>query len=192
MKVFAQAARNFLTHPAYIKAHDSNVTLRCERETILVIESGVTPELESIFRRGPDWELGLEHITLLQAQGDFDEEEVNLFLGQLSVLAGSSLAGALQTTFGRLASNFTRSIEYSDEGKVVDDQAAVEGTHMIISRFERLQQLRAFLELPPCEALITDDGGTVPVKANQSFQMKIAPAESTNKSQPLSHRLPMT
>jgi hypothetical protein len=61
-----QAAINFLEHPAYTKAHNSNVNLRCEREVVLLMDSGVVPQLESIFRRGPEWDVGLEHVTLLQ------------------------------------------------------------------------------------------------------------------------------
>ncbi len=55
-----------MEHPAYQKAHAKNVRLRCEKEAVLVVEGAVQPDLESIFRRGADWELGLEHIYLLQ------------------------------------------------------------------------------------------------------------------------------
>lgn len=61
-----QVAKAFFEHPSYLKAHESNVATRCTAETVMVVDSSVTSDLESIFRRGPEWEIGLEHICLLQ------------------------------------------------------------------------------------------------------------------------------
>jgi hypothetical protein len=128
----------------------------------------------------------------LQVYNDSDEDDVLMFLGQLAALAGSSMAGAIQTTFGKLASNLSRSIEYDSQGQVVRDEMVHQATHLMLSRFERPAQIRGFLELPPCLALVDQEEDTVPVKAAQSLQIVIVPAESANNSQPLSHRLPKT
>lgn len=127
---------------------------------------------------------------LTQACKGHDEEEIESFLGQLSALAGSSLSGALQTTFGRLESGLCYSRVYNNLGQLTSQDVPLAATHVMVSRFERPAQLRAFLELPPCLALGSDMEGIVPLKTIQSFQIKIAPAESTRTSQPMSHRLP--
>ncbi len=106
------------------------------------------------------------------------------FLGQLAALAGSPLAGALQSTYGRLVSPISRSASYNEAGEDLASQDEPLGSHLVLSRFERPTQLRGFLELPPCEALVGGQEGLVPVKAVLSAQMQIAPAEKTASSGP--------
>lgn len=159
---------------------------------VAVFEGRVEPPtLETLFRRGPEWESGIEHALLLSSQGaeggEEDEREAaaDLFVSQLRELAESSLVGAVQSTSGRVVVSQASSSSSSSPQNCA--------THAILTRFAGIEQLRAFLELDPVKALLSSDGGAggappaappaAPVRAVASAQYSIAPAQGVTGRQ---------
>ena len=143
------------------------------------------PSLEALFRRGPEWESGIEHALLLStsrgcgaqggsgggrggggaaaAEGGGDGEEAaaeaaaDLFVSQLRELAESSLVGAVQSTSGRVVA-----LPSSSPPHYSSSSSPHRATHAILTRFAGPEQLRAFLELPPVKALLSPPPLPVP------------------------------
>jgi len=174
---------------------------------VAVFEGRVEPpSLETLFRRGPEWESGIEHALLLSSHGSGEEGDeegreaaADLFVSQLRELAESSLVGAVQSTSGRVVSQAPSSSQSSSPQNCA--------THAILTRFAGPEQLRAFLGLPPVEALLSPpapqsaDGGrseggggaggapaaapppAAPVRAVASAHYSIAPAQGVTGRQ---------
>ena len=160
------------------------------RPPLLAVFSGRVdpPSLETLFRRGPEWESGIEHALLLSSQGcgrgggngdgggggdgdaDADgdggegeqqEAAADLFVSQLRELAESSLVGAVQSTSGRVVAQAAPSSPRSPSPQRC-------ATHAILTRFAGPEQLRAFLELPPVKALLSPPPSPSPQSAEGS------------------------
>ena len=213
---------------------------RCEGALSISFEGQVEAELEAVFCRGPEWDAGLEHLFLFQASPvrpktwamqrlhtavqqcrawvfaarqappDSSEEEVDGYLLDLAALAQSSLAGALQSTHGRVrcAGLWLRILAWSPMqspliacmqgaspccvvvARSVSSMGAWKGTspgctHGMLCRFATKGQLQSFLRLPPCEALLAN-AGDVPMHAVLSFAYSIAPPAGSKNASPQS------
>lgn len=177
------------------------------------------PSLETLFRRGAEWESGVEHVMILSscsnaegggagggAGGGEAEEEAaaaaaaDKFVSQLRELAESSLAGAVQSTAGRVFS------VGGEDPPAAAAAAAADGslpapplrpTHAVLTRFAAEEQLRAFLALPPVTALFQPPPPTttaatttekeadvdVPLRAVAWAQYSIAPPQGVTGKQ---------
>ena len=206
----AAAAQAFVSHKAFSEAREGAERACCSSSSssssssgggekskpLLVVFSGRVdpPSLETLFRRGAEWESGIEHALLLAStSGEGGKEDggeeggeaaADLYVSQLRELAESSLVGAVQSTSGRIAAAAAASPHSA--------------THAVLTRFAAPEQLRAFLELPPVKALLSpaaaegSGGGEsasppppplAPVRAVASAQYNIAPAQGVTGRQ---------
>lgn len=178
------------------------------RPPLLVVFSARVdpPSLETLFRRGPEWEAGIEHALLLSddvGQGEGREEgtegggeaataAADLYVSQLRELAESSLVGAVQSTSGRVVQ--------APSSPSSSSSPPHSATHAILTRFAGPEQLRAFLALPPIKALLSPllavaEGeaqgesappptpAAAPVRVVASAQYIIAPAQGVTGKQ---------
>ena len=63
-----QVAEAFLGHAAVRGRLAEELGSRCAAALTLTFEGSVEPELEAIFCRGIEWDIGLEHLFLFQAR----------------------------------------------------------------------------------------------------------------------------
>ena len=61
-----QAAKSFERHPQYLKAVAESAQPLCQQFLSLHFDAQVPAELEDMFRRGPEWEGGVEHILVME------------------------------------------------------------------------------------------------------------------------------
>ncbi|KAK9907748.1 hypothetical protein WJX75_009165 [Coccomyxa subellipsoidea] len=96
------AANQFLTSEAVqgVLADDSTST--SQRNTTVLFEGRIASDLEAMFCRGSEWERGAEHAIIFKAASTATSEQIEEYLVQLAALAESSLAGALQCTYGKI------------------------------------------------------------------------------------------
>lgn len=66
-RLILQALRRFLGHREYQKVRDGKFSELCTSFQLLGFESQIEMDMESMFRRGPNWEAGLEHLLVVQA-----------------------------------------------------------------------------------------------------------------------------
>ncbi|KAL0051135.1 hypothetical protein WJX82_002517 [Trebouxia sp. C0006] len=52
----------------------------CDTMLEMVVAGTVPRDIEAIFRKGSDWDVGLDHILILQARGDATNQEMQMFL----------------------------------------------------------------------------------------------------------------
>lgn len=189
----AAAAAAFISHGAFSAAAERASEASAgggsgspPRPPLLAVFCGRVdpPSLESLFRRGPEWESGIEHALLLRStseggSGDGDAGAADLYVSQLRELAESSLVGAVQSTSGRVVP------PSSPPHSASSDSPQCAATHAILTRFARPEQLRAFLALPPVKALLSpspspaEGGGSpppplAPIRAVASAQYRLA------------------
>ncbi|CAL8462957.1 g2491 [Coccomyxa elongata] len=167
------AADSFLSSATVQTCLTTDLASKLQSRKLVLFEGRVASDLEAIFCRGSEWNSGAEHIFIFKATPRATFEEVDQHLTQLAALAESSLAGALQTTHGKIWSS-----EFEDSG----------GTHAMLTRFETQKQLQAFLRLPPCAALLSAVNNS-PVSALVSFAYNIAPPNDSRSTSPRSNLL---
>ncbi|BDA48047.1 hypothetical protein COCOBI_11-3040 [Coccomyxa sp. Obi] len=167
------AADSFLSNAAVQTCLTKDLASKLQSRKLVLFEGPVASDLEAIFCRGSEWDSGAEHIFIFKATPQATSREVDEHLKQLAALAESSLAGALQTTHGKISSS-----SYEDSG----------GTHAMLTRFETQKQLQAFLRLPPCAALLSAVNN-LPVSALVSFAYNIAPTNNSRSTSPQSNLL---
>lgn len=152
---------HLMAHPLMASSRDAVAEL-CTDHAQLVFEGMVTKRLEALFRRGEEFESGVEHILLLQpgANGGLGADD---FLSQLAGLAESSVAGGIQASHGAVISCV---------------HAAA--THVLMVRFAAPQQVQQLLGTPACAAVIAADP-RVPVVAVASLSISIQPTEDSTQ-----------
>ena len=137
------AAAAFLAHPAVAGAVAGAAASAAADTGVLLFGGRVpSPSLESLFRRGPEWEAGVERVFVLAQVEGADGGAADAWLADVATLAESSVAGALQATAGRLA--------------VPGIPAGA--THALMTRFAGPAGLAAFLGLPAVAALAAGGG----------------------------------
>jgi hypothetical protein len=135
----------------------------CVRTAALAFQGGVQSELEVIFRRGPEFAQGYELVLLLQhthqCGGSADnvaastqQKQRDHFLSQLTALAQSSLAGAVQVSAGQVVPILGNNVAVRDAGRLAPPNDADLVT-VFMARFPSEQQLAAFSRSPPVQAL---------------------------------------
>lgn len=152
---------HLMVHPLMSSSSDAVASL-CTDHAQLVFEGMVTKRLEALFRRGEEFESGVEHVLLLQpgANGGLGADA---FLDQLAELAESSVAGGIQASHGAVISCV---------------HAAA--THVLMTRFASLQQVQQLLSTPACAAVIAADP-RVPVVAVTGLAISIQPTEESTQ-----------
>jgi len=156
-----KACTAFVAHPAFSAARDKAEEAAAaaasggeKTHLVVAFEGRVNPpSLETLFRRGAEWESGVEHVMILSSSSETGNEASSAaadeFVSQLSELAESSLVGAVQSTSGRVFPL----VEDSDDSHL-------RPTHALLTRFAAEEQLRAFLALPPVEALFSSSSSS--------------------------------
>ncbi|CAL5228940.1 g12169 [Coccomyxa viridis] len=172
-----QKGEAFLASPAVQAPLSSEQGKRCSAQSIYIVAGQVPADLEAIFCRGIEWDCGVEHVLLLQAREGVQDEQLEEQLSQLAALAESSLAGAIQCTHGPATLS-------SRQGGV----EKFEVTHAMLTRFETVKQLQAFLRLPPCSQLLKTSEDPFFASAI-SFTYDIAPPSGARSTAPQSHLL---
>jgi hypothetical protein len=162
---FRLASRLHLEH---LMAHHLMASSRdhvadlCTDHAQLVFEGMVTKRLEALFRRGEEFQSGVEHVLLLQP-GANGGVGADTFLAQLAELAESSVAGGIQASHGAVISCV---------------HAAA--THVLMTRFAAAQQVQQLLGTPACAAVVAADP-RVPVVAVSSLTISIQPTEESTQ-----------
>ena len=155
----------------------------CEAEAALLFAATAPDGLEPLFRRGPEWEAGVEAVLVLAQVPGAADADADAYVAQLAALAESSLAGALQATHGRLV-NPSGARTFGAEGEAADLEAE-RWTHALMARFEAADQLAAFLARPPVAALAEGGGGEeAPVTGALVTQWAVAPAAGAGGGAP--------
>ncbi len=144
----------------------------------LCFTSAVPNELEAIFRRGSEWDEGVEAVIALKLQPGCPAEDAAEFLSLTQQLAGSSAFGAVQAVSGR-ASDLLQHLK-SEENEE-NSAAATCPDFVLLVRFEGKQQLESFVECPPVAAVLEGDERS-PLAATWAAAIEIAPAANSNSS----------
>ena len=122
-------------------------------------------DLESIFRRGSDWESGVELVLALahrqqqeQQQGEGTASEGGddsgeAFLALTQQLALSSAFGAVQCSYGRCLSMQQRHGGAAEQQGAQQQQQQQPDIVMLV-RFLESEALQRFLDCPPVAALL--------------------------------------
>eukprot|EP00877_Chromochloris_zofingiensis_P003522 jgi/Chrzof1/13170/Cz07g22180.t1 len=152
---------HILQHPLHKQAFQGAVQQLCLSSAQLVFQGCVANQLEALFRRGEEYEVGIEHIMLMHTDAS-RESESDMFLSRLATLAESSVAGGLQSSYGKAI--FSSSIS---------------PTHVFMTRFATEQQVGLFLQTPACLAALQQDK-RLPVQVAMSLCLNIAPTEQSN------------
>ncbi len=144
----------------------------------------VPNELEAIFRRGDEWENGVELFMGLDdrtADGGSAEEDVLEFFTLVNQLATSSAFGALQSGIGRVDALIFHSLH--DE-TATETRAAVvdllQCRFVYAVRFADQSQLEALLQSPPMQAILNGDDRS-PVRLHWGIVQRIVSPEENDK-----------
>lgn len=132
----------------------------------------VRNELESIFRRGTEWEEGFElFLGMNKSQDCVEDSDVDEFLTLTQELASSSAFGAVQCVSGPV-------IEIkAHEEKAQTIANSLDCDLILMARFGSDQQVEGFLQSPPLQAVLQRDERS-PVHAHWGFVMEISPSKS--------------
>ena len=155
------AFEEFMANPTTAKVMTETVAPLCEQTAQVVFEGLVTKQLEALFRRGEEFETGLEHVIMM-VPGQANPADAQAFLAQLATLAESSVAGGIQASFGAALCC-----------------PHLDGcTHVFMTRFAAKQQIQQFLLTPPCQAVLAHDP-RLPVWACMSFTFDVSPPQDS-------------
>lgn len=175
------AAAGFVAHPAFDApaAAAAAAGLLARPPTVLAFETRAPDDLEPLFRRGPEWEAGLDLCLVFSPTPAASPAEpicaADAFISDLAALAESSLAGALQACSGRLVSPPSSGLPGA-------------ASHALVARFERPDQAGAFLALPPVVAAASGVEGAAaagsPLLLVAVEAWSIAPAVAGNQQAP--------
>ena len=155
----------FFNHPLTIKAFESAAHDQAIELGTLCCRVSVANELETLFRRGAEWEKGLELVVALEESSVQVGEPLDECLFLMERLATSSAFGAVHAASGDIQN--TDSLPFMSKSKP---------TKVFIARFGTESQLTAFLNSPPVEALLRPGGG---LPAPWMSVLESAPAENT-------------
>ncbi|KAI8114587.1 hypothetical protein M9434_002708 [Picochlorum sp. BPE23] len=141
--------------------------------------TSIPNELESIFRRGAEWEEGYELILGLDRSADGSTDDVEEFLRLTEGLASSSAFGAVQAAHGPVLSVINHTLQpekEEEEGISCDDQFRCDT--IFISRFPQdSSAVESFLQSPPMQAVIQADARS-PVSLAWGLIMEVSPGQS--------------
>jgi hypothetical protein len=155
------AFEEFMAHPMTAKVMSETIAPLCKQTAQVVFEGLVTKQLEALFRRGEEFESGLEHVIMM-VPGQANPADAQAFLGQLATLAESSVAGGIQASYGAALCC-----------------PHLDGcTHVFMTRFAAKQQIQQFLMTPPCQAVLSHDS-RLPVWACMSFTFDVSPTQDS-------------
>lgn len=148
----------------------------------LCFTSGVPNELEAIFRRGSEWDEGVEAVLALSLNAGVPAEDAAEFLSLTQQLASSSAFGAVQAASGR-ASDLLRHFDSGDGDG--DGNGGACPDFVLLVRFEGKEQLAAFVACPPVAAVLEGDE-RAPLAAVWAAALEVAPAANSRSSPPQS------
>jgi len=134
-------------------------------------QNAVPNELETIFRRGQEWEAGLELILALARQPGSSEADADEFLHLTQQLAVSSAFGAVEANFGECMEVLHHAGENSIEKPDI----------MMLIRFQTTDQLSQFVRCPPIAAVLEGDK-RAPLKTLWTVSLRISPSEYSSSS----------
>lgn len=141
----------------------------CDSIHTINYDAAVPNELESIFRRGKEWDIGVECILALSTNNNNnDDDDADEFLVLTQQLGTSSAFGAVQAVFGPCRSKLTH----------VGNEASLQQPDFIFAaRFQQPEQLEGFLACPPVAAMIEGDE-TCPLRVVWHTSLDIFPADN--------------
>lgn len=132
----------------------------------------VMNELESIFRRGAEWDEGFElFLGMKKAQDCVENSDVEEFLTLTQELASSSAFGAVQCVSGPVIDIKAHEEKAQAIAKSLDCDL------ILMARFGSDQQVEGFLQSPALQAVLQRDERS-PVHAHWGFVMEISPSKS--------------
>ncbi|WPT11243.1 hypothetical protein PSENEW3n2_00000682 [Picochlorum sp. SENEW3] len=140
--------------------------------------TSIPNELESIFRRGAEWEEGYELILGLDRSADGSTDDVEEFLRLTEGLASSSAFGAVQAAHGPVLSVINHTLQPEKEKECIscDDQFRCDT--IFIARFPQdSSAVESFLQSPPMQAVIQADTRS-PVSLAWGLIMEVSPGQS--------------
>jgi hypothetical protein len=151
----------------------------CDSIHTINYDAAVPNELESIFRRGREWDIGVECILGLSINDDdttdddtTDDADADEFLVLTQQLATSSAFGAVQAVFGRCKAKLTH----------VGSEASLQQPDFIFAaRFQQPEQQEGFLACLPVAAMIEGDE-RCPLKVVWHTAIDIFPADNNTQT----------
>jgi len=133
----------------------------------------VRNELESIFRRGAEWDEGFElFLGMKKAENCVKDSDVDEFLSLTQELASSSAFGAVQCVSGPVIDIKPHEEKAQSIAKSLDCDL------ILMARFGSDQQVEGFLQSPALQAVLQRDERS-PVHAHWGFVMEISPSKSS-------------
>mmetsp|Transcript_9709 Transcript_9709/g.27765 ORF Transcript_9709/g.27765 Transcript_9709/m.27765 type:complete len:209 (-) Transcript_9709:54-680(-) len=157
-------AASFCSNPA-VSAVLQRATEACEQLDVLLWNSEVENEMESVFRQGDGWGAGVELVLFLAGNDRYagnSADDMAPMLKQLGEVAESSRAGSLQCVSGML-----------------EPQTTVAAPSILMARFHNPEQLDAFTGCPPYQA-VWEGNAMLPGQSLVSVTFNIAPSEKQN------------
>lgn len=170
-----EVADAFRQHPTFTKTKKQGVDVMCDRVAELVAVVEVPNDLGAIFRRGGDWEEGVEHIIVMKAQNGVKKEGVNKYVSHLQELAETSVGGALCSSVGPLA-QITDTFASSSS----KDHSSVSFL-ALVTQFPTFEGCQAFDQISMVQQIQKGDSNQA-LQAIFSICFEIAPAEGQQRS----------
>lgn len=147
-------------HPMYLDCQANVMSTACASSGSLVLGGSVEKDIFLLFRRSDDFAVGVEYVLGLRRAGDgSSDSQAARLLAQLAALAQSSIAGAIQVTYGPCLAYSVQPASGRDADTAVataaDAGTAAEQspTHVLMARFTSMAGLQAFLATPQFKAL---------------------------------------
>ncbi|KAI3423404.1 hypothetical protein D9Q98_010621 [Chlorella vulgaris] len=150
--------------------------------TTLNFLGAVPNELEAVFRRGGQWEAGLELVLALAVQEGSEAGDASEFLSLSRQLAVSPAFGAVQCSYGRCLSVVRHGSGGNGGGGEEGGPGSAElaaPDMLLLARFEGEEQLRQFLCCPPLAALLEGDE-RLGLRALWSCALATVPSDSSS------------
>lgn len=158
-------AQAFRQHDVVGEAFRVEIEPYAEDVTETILQVCIDKSLPAIFRKGSEWETGVEHLLVTTPrQGVADPSQPHVFLERLAQLARQLPAGALQVCVGPAVWH---------NGPITLQGAASWG---FLARFPAAAQLRGLRESPPYAAVVAGDE-RVPVMGLSSVTFELLSAE---------------
>jgi hypothetical protein len=178
----ADALHGFMSHPkTKLMLDELSSSERASTNGIvsMTFSVDVPNELEAIFRRGDEWEEGVELFVGLHRRASGTQEDAAEFMALINQLATSSAYGALQSGVGDVEAIVHHSLH--DESSKKDEVLDLFASDMIYTvRFQDASQLEAFMAAPPLQAILNHDD-RAPVALTWGVVQRIVSPEENDK-----------
>ena len=161
--------QSFLGHGCTVEILEKAVETTAVTLSTLTFSTSVPSELESIFRRGSEWDEGYEFIARVGVQEGASAEDAREFLDLTQQLAMSSAFGAVQAVSGRCSTD--------------DDDCTTSVDFMVLARFQTKQQVEAFVQCPPVAAMMSGNELS-PLKTEWAAALEVMPPVNSNTGPP--------